>query len=94
MSWLTGGGGFNADPNRNGVLDLSAFSGWFSGSSQSNVLSALNSFNSNGLQLVTSMAGDMVGWQSNGSVIDIHQNTADGFWNVLKDQGIVTAAHA
>jgi hypothetical protein len=56
------------------------------------LLAALNAFNANGLQLVTSMAGDLVAWQNSSGAIDVHQNTADAFWTVLKDQGVIAGS--
>jgi len=40
-------------------------------------------------QLVTSMAGFQVWWDNNGAFSDIHANTPDGFWGVLKDDHVI-----
>jgi hypothetical protein len=50
---------------------------------------ALQAFNNNGVQLVTAMAGLEVGWNGTGALTDTHANTADTFWTVLKDQGVI-----
>ena len=48
---------------------------------------ALQAFNQN--QLVTSSDGMQVGWNSGGSITDIHLNNANGMWTVLKDAGVI-----
>jgi uncharacterized repeat protein (TIGR01451 family) len=57
----------------------------------SDVLKALTAFNN--LQLVTSAAGDLVGYQNSSGVVDIHANTPDTYWTVLKDQGVISSTH-
>jgi len=48
---------------------------------------ALQAFNQN--QLMVSADGTKVGWNVNGSMTDIHANTAVGFLTVLKDSGVI-----
>jgi hypothetical protein len=55
--------------------------------SGNDLLNALSAFNAG--ELVTVMGGAEVGWESGGSVVDTHPNTATGFLTVLKDQHVI-----
>jgi hypothetical protein len=48
---------------------------------------ALTAFNAT--QLVTAMNGFEVGWNNNGVAGDMHPNTGNAFWTVLKDQHVI-----
>jgi hypothetical protein len=52
--------------------------------------SALQAFNLD--QLVTAIAGFEVGWNSNGVMSDVHTNTSDTFWTVLKDNHVIAGS--
>jgi hypothetical protein len=51
------------------------------------LVNALAAFNAG--ELVTLAGGAQVGWESGGTVIDQHPNTATGFLTVLKDQHVI-----
>ena len=53
------------------------------------VKNALQAFNID--QLVTSMAGFQIAWDSNGAFSDIRQNTPDASWRVLADNHVIAA---
>ena len=57
------------------------------------LLNALTAFNAG--ELVTLAGGAQVGWESGGTFVDTHPNTATGFLTVLKDQHVIAGpSHA
>ena len=52
------------------------------------LVKSLAAFNAG--ELVALLGGAEVGWESGGTVVDTHPNTATGFLTVLKDQHVIT----
>jgi hypothetical protein len=42
-------------------------------------------------QLVASLDGNTIGWQTSSGIVDVHQNTAGAFWGVLYDAQLAGA---
>ena len=51
------------------------------------LVKSLAAFNAG--ELVALLGGAEVGWESGGTVVDTHPNTATGFLTVLKDQHVI-----
>ncbi|HEY7231917.1 MAG TPA: hypothetical protein VH558_16270, partial [Pseudolabrys sp.] len=51
------------------------------------IKNGLEAFNAN--QLVTSLSGLQTAWDTGGVLTDIHPNTPDAYWNILKDNHVI-----
>ena len=49
---------------------------------------ALNAFNGDSGMLVISQNGALIGWNSGGTIIDVHNNDPGVFWEILHDQHV------